>query len=121
MQRHNIGKTVFGCLADSNISVSRKDFDLDMVPIKGCKCVLEANSEFSDHYPRIFQFFLILILGQMLITQASTTVLDVPGTLRVFENCGFSSAGQCLLIQGISNDFTQGMCNRPVFKDSLDI
>lgn len=47
MQRHNIGKTVLGCLADSDISVSRKDFDLDMVPIKSCECILETNSEFS--------------------------------------------------------------------------
>ena len=67
------------------------------------------------------QLLLVLVLGQVLVTEAAAPVADVPAGRGIPEDLRLLRTGERLLVEGVGDHLAQRVRYCPVFQHPLDI
>ena len=104
---------MFCCLANGDLSILGVNNDFHAMPMKGSQGILQSNTELADQMGMIL-LFLVFVLGQVLVLNASAVIPDVPSSGLIPINLNVIRAGQNLLVQSVCDDLPDRMGYRPV-------
>ena len=78
MQSDHVRESVLWGLPQCDVAVPGTNEDVDLVAVQGSECIFQPDAKFPNHLAWMFEFFLVLVLCQVLIFESSPEIPDVP-------------------------------------------
>jgi len=93
--------------------VRRADHHVHSAPVENGERVLQPHSELTDNQ-RMLSLLHVLVLSQVLISHASSSVGDVPASSVVLVDNRIRRPGEHLLVERVGDQLPDGERHRPV-------
>jgi hypothetical protein len=90
------------------------------VTVEDGEGVLQAHAEPADDRVRL-ELLRILVLGQVLVLEPAAEVSDLPDVGVGARDLGQRAVAQQVLVERIGQKLPDGLGDRPVFEDGLDV
>ncbi|MDA8201299.1 MAG: hypothetical protein M0Z49_00765 [Chloroflexi bacterium] len=120
MQRPQILELVLRQPGELHVAVCRADLNADPLAIKDGQGILEADPELADDEVRVRELLGVLVLGEMLVSQATTEVADMPDAVSPAD-LWFGGSAQRSFVEGVGDDLANRVRRRPVFENTLNV
>ena len=120
MEGLDVREVALGGALEREVGVRAANLDRDAAPVESRQRVFQADPELADDQVGLASLLGVFVLGQMLVTQATPEVGDMP-SVAALEDLGLRRAAERLLVEGVGDHLSDGFGHAPVVQDLFDV
>ena len=88
------------------------------MPVEGRECILQPDAELSDDRVWAFQLLLVFGLCEVIISESSSEISNVPSALIILVDIRLLCVGECVFVEGVGNELP-GPVSRPLSLENI--